>query len=281
MKVGSVALAVLLAMLAVASSPDQQAGADAVSAPPSVKVISALTLKDENGFDYLAMPKERRRLVATFTLTNASPSSELPSQDLYGIQMRLTFTGLKLDGEVAGLTRDAQATTAVWTIQQLKAGKSASMVLTGKTTTGGEKIFAIESLGTQTTPIARITKLAPATGHLTLEAPKGGKLRSFTKRTFKGTVAAATCDRAGRGRVRLTGEYPVGRTPPYKLMRKQVPGHARFVQARTGVKGVCPFEAAVKFKRLSDYRGRTFSFWARSNRGGRSDKVSVKVARRP
>lgn len=215
------------------------------------------------------------------TVTNDSNSATgQPSTDLHDLRLLLTFAGLKLDkGVVDNVTPNADGATATWTIKELKAGKTAYVTLKGDTPTSGDANFAVKGIDATTTPIDRTIRLLPATGALTLDPPRGGRLRSFTKRTFHGTFASATCDREAEGRVRLTGEYPTGRRRPYKIKRKQTPEPATLVNPKSVVRGPCPFKASVKFKQMRDYRRRTFQFWAHSVKTGeRSDKAKVKVA---
>ncbi len=196
------------------------------------------------------------------------------------VRLRLRIEGLSLTrGSLPKtVTVSGDRKTAMWSISALTAGKS-SVSLKGTTKVTPAATFAVENGGSSELDIVGDSRtLRRATGRVKLADPKVGTLTNGERITFRGTIAAATCDAKGRGAVRLHAKYPQAPSFAYTtrvVVSDPVPRAAP----------LCTFRAVPSpFVRLGTYAGRALQFWVRSTVDGRkynSAKARIKVANRP
>jgi uncharacterized membrane protein len=248
------------------------------STPQRVRVTAAVALKDAGGASYIALPGKAKSMTATFSVSDVLPAS------YHGpVKLRLHFDGLKLSMKLpAGVKLAPDGKSAIWTIGAVSVGRKQSLKGTSKAK--AKATFSVSNGGSPGLDVVGASRsLERASGRIKLAEPRVGTLSNGERITFRGTIAAATCDRAGVGRVRLWGQFP-GHGPlrsPSKANIKNPPADAP---------AVCSFSVTTgRFSQLKaytvrPYRGRPFKFWVISrvdSKSHQSNKVKVSVDKSP
>ena len=253
------------------------AAAAAVQYPVNV-VTATMTLKNSSGASYIALPRKAKRMTATVAVTNVLPTSYRGP-----VKLRLQLDGLKLPKQLpAGVAPTSDGKALVWTIGSDASGKKLS--LTGTTRIKTKATFGVGKGGIPDVDVAnKPITLKRASGVVKLYDPKIGTLSNGERITFRGTIAAATCDGAGVGRVRLWGQFP-GHRPLRSTSKANIRGPA------VKKPGLCRFDITTgRFRQLEaytvrPYRGRPFKFWVISrvdSKSRKSNTVTVNIDSSP
>ncbi len=224
------------------------------SSPPQVKTTMAL--KNAGGSTYIALPTKPRKMTATFSVTEVSPSSYRGP-----IKLVLHIEGLKLDKVPPGVELSDDEKTAVWTIA---AAQSATpLTLSGRTRVKRRAKFGVEAQGAGVVATPPPVTIERAKGTVTLKAAGTGRR---TLRTLTGTVAASTCDREGTGKLSLRTELSdrgsgyrrvAGKPPAVHLDKPSRQSKVCTFRVSTGLPPTLPRSLRFRFQVVSSYGGKS------------------------
>lgn len=271
----AMAVASLLATFLLVGSTT--AVAAAVEYVPVRVVTVDMALKNGGGASYIALPRKAKAMTATFTVRKVSLAGYRDP-----VKLRLQLDGLKLPKKLpAGVTPSSDGKALVWTVGRVAPGQK--LTIKGTTKVKSKATFSVDEEGSDVQVEGDARTLKRASGRVKLDKPKIGTLSNGERITFRGTIAAATCDDAGVGRVRLWGQFP-GHGPLRSPSKANIRGPA----AKTP--GLCRFDITtgrfvqLETYRVRPYRGRPFKFWVISrvdSKSHKSNTVNVNIDSSP
>lgn len=224
-----------------------------------VLVSTDMQLTSRKGAAYIALPSRPAQMTATFSVSSSS-SYQGP------LKLRLSLRGLKVKSKLpTGVKLAADKQTATWTIASLPASP---IRLTGVTRVKQQATFGIQGDGAgQVSVVGQSRVLRRATGRVRLEKPRARRLSNGDQVTFRGTIAAPTCDEDGRGKLQLRVVAPRHRPSP-------LPDKVKVSEPAAGSDPVCTFEVRPTFPELGPFAGDTLRFWVVSTvrRAGRVER---------